>query len=102
MHDEGVSPMNSSKRTTRLGVLVAGSAALFAFGMSAPAMAQPDAGTVGQAVTKAQPKGQYDTDKNNGFTCDSNRGAGDGNPAHANNCDGPSGSSVPVGDINVS
>ena len=79
--------MNSYKRTTRLGVLVAGSAALFAFGMSAPAMAQqPGIGTVGN-VTKIPPGQAADgSDSNRGWQCDGNKGAGDGNPAHAYNC----------------
>ncbi|MDX6326390.1 MAG: hypothetical protein QOK15_2744 [Nocardioidaceae bacterium] len=102
--------MNSNKRTTRLGVLVAGSAAMLAFGMTAPAMAQqPADGTVGHVPAKVPPGQAADgvNDHNQGWQCDGNKGAGDGNPAHANTCvpttvDGDPTSSSVVVDTNFS
>ena len=92
--------MNSNKRTTRLGVLVAGSAALLAFGMSAPAQAMP-AGNGGGANTTGvyspipdssfskgpadlkNPPGQVDNTHSNGYECNVNQGVGNTNPAHS-------------------
>jgi hypothetical protein len=94
--------MNSSKRTARLGVLVAGSAALFAFGMTSPAMAmQPADGMAGHVPAKVPP-GQTANgvdDGNNGWQCDGNKGVGDGNPAHALTC--PTSSDTGGGDVSV-
>ena len=75
----------------RLRALLAAGAALVVFGITIPATASPDGsgrpadGSVGMANEKARPKGQSidnpNGDKNNGFRCDSNGGAGAGNPA---------------------
>ncbi|CAA9387153.1 MAG: hypothetical protein AVDCRST_MAG47-2586 [uncultured Nocardioidaceae bacterium] len=82
----------------RLRALLAAGAALVVFGITIPATAAPDAsnpnrpgvGEVGQAQFKADPKGQYKNDHNNGFTCDGNKGAGvAGNPALPHNCGTP-------------
>jgi hypothetical protein len=103
--------MNSNKRTARLGVLLAGSAAALAFGMTAPAMAAPtggangggiystptvgltgngnapakDAGSQGNADTKTPP-GQVDNTHSNGYECGNNAGVGQMNVAHTG-CD---------------
>lgn len=78
----------------RLRALLAAGAALVVFGITIPATAQsgghggqPGVGQVGSADEKANPKGQTGTDKNRGFTCDQNKGAGlAGNPALPHNC----------------
>ena len=98
--------MNSNKRTTRLGVLVAGSAAMLAFGMTAPAMAMPATGGGANTVVPGSvynpadgtskgpadvknPPGQIGNTHSNGYECNGNAGVGSGNsPAHTNNCDG--------------
>jgi hypothetical protein len=58
--------------------------AVVAFGVlgsAAPAFAsQPAAGTVGNAGSKT-PAGQTVNDRNRGYGCDDNQGAGKGNPA---------------------
>ena len=81
--------MYSKAMATRLGVLVAGSAAIFSLGMTAPAMAaKPADGTVGHVPDKV-PGGQTANgadDANNGWRCDGNNGVGKGNPAHPYNC----------------
>jgi hypothetical protein len=80
--------MNPCTKTSRLGVLVAASAAMLAFGMTAPAMAGPADGSVGHVPDKV-PGGQTangDGDTNKGWECDGNKGVGEGNPAHANSC----------------
>lgn len=100
----------------RLGALLAGGAALVAFGLTGPAMGddhganqdcgpychvdgQPsgngygnakhgkEAGSVGKADNK-YPPGQAPggSDNNNGYECDGNGGVGQGNPAHST-CD---------------
>jgi hypothetical protein len=95
----------------RLGALLAGGAALVAFGLTAPAMAdgggansgcgaycpngvglpsgngnatnQPAAGTVGKADSKNPPGQAPDgSDHNKGYECDLNSGVGKTNPAH--------------------
>ena len=102
-----------------LGALLAGGAALVAFGMAAPAHAAngganqdcgaycpnlgapsgnggghsnaPDAGTKGKADDKFPPGQSPDgNDHNNGYECDGNRGVGQMNPAHTG-CDGAGG-----------
>jgi hypothetical protein len=59
---------------------------LIAFGVlgtAAPALAAPPAdGSVGRADAKT-PAGQTANDRNHGYGCDDNRGAGNGNPAHS-------------------
>lgn len=75
----------------RLRALLAAGAALVVFGITIPATASSDGGgrpadgTAGRANEKAQPGGQSidkpNGDSNNGFRCDSNGGAGNGNPA---------------------
>jgi hypothetical protein len=78
--------------TTRTKALVAGGAALLAFGIGTllPAQANPPhlepGEVVGQAYDKARPPGQTmplvePSDGNSGFTCDGNGGVGNGNPA---------------------
>jgi hypothetical protein len=73
--------------TNKMKTLVAGGAAFAAFGIGIMLPAQADSpapsptGEVGQAWLKANPPGQSQGDKNRGFTCDGNRGAGQGNPA---------------------
>ena len=86
----------------RLRALLAAGAAIVAFGIAIPAMADaggvpgaPPEGSVGEAGTKATPKGQGEianpnSDSNRGFRCDGNGGAGDGNPA-LGDCDGATG-----------
>lgn len=83
----------------RLRALLAAGAALVVFGITIPATASPESfnenrpgvGTVGKAEENANPPGQSinnpDGDSNNGFRCDSNGGAGVGNPA-LGACDG--------------
>jgi hypothetical protein len=104
--------MNSKKRTARLGVLLAGPAAVLAFGMAAPAMAAPTgganapgdysvptvgstgngnapgkvAGSEGNADLKTPP-GQVDNTHSNGYECGDNAGVGQMNVAHTG-CDG--------------
>jgi hypothetical protein len=52
-------------------------------GSASPAFAgQPAAGSVGRAGQKT-PAGQAVNDRNRGYGCDDNRGAGNGNPAFA-------------------
>jgi hypothetical protein len=52
-------------------------------GSAAPAFAsQPAAGSVGNADGKT-PAGQTSNDRNHGYGCDENQGAGKGNPAHS-------------------
>ena len=80
----------------RLRALLAAGAALVVFGVTNAATAAPDGtpgqpgvGEVGQAQYKARPPGQSDNDKNRGFTCDENKGAGlGGNPALPHDCYG--------------
>ena len=57
------------------------------FGMAgvASAAGKPAVGTVGKADGKT-PAGQSVDDHNKGYTCDGNKGVGQGNPAHAHNC----------------
>ena len=104
--------MNTVKKSARLGLALAGGAALVSFGMIAPAQAdpgganancgpycpngvglpsgngnatnQPAAGTVGQADSMF-PKGQSPdgSDNNKGYECDENQGVGQTNPAHS-------------------
>jgi hypothetical protein len=112
--------MSGIKRISRIGVAVAGAAAMLSFGMVAPAQAaptggansgcgaycptnvgapsgngnatnQPGAGTVGNADSK-NPPGQFPdgSDSNNGYECDGNEGIGQTNPAHTG-CDTGSG-----------
>ena len=102
----------------RLGALLAGGAALVAFGLTGPAMADgandpcpghaycgiegtpsnngngvgPDkeAGSEGKADDKFPPGQSPDgSDHNNGYECDGNSGVGRGNPAHSRNCATP-------------
>jgi hypothetical protein len=60
--------------------------AVVAFGVlgaASPAFAsQPADGSVGHAGLKTPP-GQTDNDRNHGYGCDDNNGAGKGNPAFA-------------------
>ena len=103
--------MNKVKKLSRVGMVVAGGAALVSFGLVAPAQAaggansgcgaycpngvgqpsgngnatnQPAAGTVGQADDK-NPPGQFPdgSDNNKGYECDENSGVGQTNPAHS-------------------
>ena len=74
--------------TPRMKALFASSAALLVFGVIIPANANPDGatgrpapGTVGQADGK-EPPGQQRGSDENGYRCDGNQGAGQGNPAH--------------------
>ena len=114
--------MNRIKTASRIGVAVAGAAALFSFGMVAPAQAagandpcpghaycpsgvgqpsgtgnatnQPAAGTVGNADAKNPPGQAPDgSDSNKGYECDENQGVGKTNPAHSGCGDGGSGGS---------
>src|SRR3954452_23463671 len=106
----------------RLGMALAGAAAVASFGLMAPPQAaptgganagcgaycpsgvgnpsgngnatnQPAAGTVGKADSK-QPPGQAPdgTDHNNGYECDGSQGVGHTNPAHSR-CGTPTSSS---------
>jgi hypothetical protein len=57
--------------------------AMGVLGSASPAFAgQPAAGSVGRADQKT-PAGQTLNDRNHGYGCDDNRGAGRGNPAHS-------------------
>jgi len=115
--------MNHAARVSRLGVAAAAGAALFAFGMAAPAVAaptgganagcgaycptnvgdpsgngnatnQPAAGTVGNADSKNPPGQAPDgSDANNGYECDGNQGIGQTNPAHTGCEEGSGGGS---------
>ena len=96
--------MKRYQKTTRLGVLVAGTAATLAIGMTGPAMAASGNGNasghganvsgpytpVSQASKGAadlkNPPGQVDNTKDRGYECDSNQGVGQGNPAHGHEC----------------
>ena len=52
-------------------------------GTASPAFAaKPADGSVGRADLKT-PAGQTVNDRNNGYACDGNQGAGKGNPAHS-------------------
>lgn len=107
----------------RLGALLAGGAALVAFGVAAPAHAAggganqgcgaycannvgapsgngyghanaPGAGTKGKADNKFPPGQSPDgSDENNGYECDGNGGVGQTNPAHTGCGDDGGGSS---------
>ncbi len=84
--------------STKIKALVAGGAAIGAFGIGTLLPATADApspsptGEVGQAWLKANPPGQTRGDDNQGFTCDGNAGVGHGNPALDPNCGGGGGS----------
>lgn len=57
-------------------------------GFAGPAVAEPPPnGSVGNAITKSNPKGQSNGDNNKGWRCDDNPGVGNGNPAHPSNCE---------------
>lgn len=104
--------MSQIKTASRIGIAVAGAAAMLTFGMTGPAQAaptggansgctayapnnvgapsgngvattQPGAGTVGKADSKCPP-GQFPngSDSNAGYECDTNQGVGQTNPAH--------------------
>lgn len=105
--------MTTVKKTARLGLALAGGAALVSFGMVAPAQAapgngannacgaycpngvgqpsgngnathQPAAGTKGKADSKNPPGQAPDgSDNNKGYECDANQGVGQTNPAHS-------------------
>jgi hypothetical protein len=104
--------MKQIKTASRVGIAVAGAAAMLTLGMAGPVQAaptgganqpcgaycptntgapsgngnattQPAAGTKGKADSK-NPPGQYPngTDSNAGYECDRNQGVGKSNPAH--------------------
>ena len=63
--------------------LAVAAVAVGVLGSAAPAFAgQPAAGSVGKADGKT-PAGQTLNDRNRGYGCDDNQGAGRGNPAHS-------------------
>lgn len=49
---------------------------------------RPGVGTVGNANPHGTPPGQVDNLRDNGWQCDGNKGAGQGNPAQAHDCVG--------------
>jgi hypothetical protein len=87
---------NATPRTKKM---LAAGAVLLVFGITVPATAtdgtpgKPAPGSVGKAEENAFPKGQYENDRNKGFTCDENAGVGGGNPALNPSCDGSAGGS---------
>ena len=79
--------MSKVQKSARAAVAAA-TVVVSLFGMAgvASAAGKPAVGTVGNADLKT-PAGQSIDDHNNGYTCDGNKGVGNGNPAHSHNCD---------------